>query len=305
MIDSPNNDVSFLIEKLHIAGQWPVLVFDVTVRMKENMYVETHKHGNYIILMSGPCQEWEEHISRFQQQLSSLISGDVLQSWNPAAKFIVSVMLNCTHFNNTFISKAILDELWFKGDVKATVLFVHSNEQRGKNAQQNTSFSAQGTSLELHTWYPYENSERCSPAQGTAPVKVFTARNLSDIRKSGLFKGYFGRNLHQCPVKVHVTVKPPFVNRPKSFRYNNSEYVYEDGLDIQLLKIIGIALNMSLEIEDSNEKDYLNVTHFIYIADFVTRRPQHQVVSDFMWRAKTPVMEQSLERESCFLCQGN
>jgi hypothetical protein len=270
VIGSTNNDVSFLIEKLHTAGRWPVLVFNATDTMKENMYGETHKHGNYILLISGPCQEWEEHISRFRQQLSILTSGDMTQSWNPAAKFVVSVMLNCTHFNNTFISRAILDELWFNGVVKATVLFMHPNEHGGKNVQQNPSFSAQGTSLELHTWYPYENSERCSPAEGTVPVKVFTAKNLSDIRRSGLFKGYFGRNLHQCPVTVHVTVKPPFVNLPKSFRYNNSEYhnVYEDGLEIQLLKIIETSLNMSLEIEDGNEKDCRNVTPLIYIGGY-------------------------------------
>jgi hypothetical protein len=192
------------------------------------------------------------------------------QSWNPAAKFVISVMLNCTHFKNTFISRSILKELWFTGVVKAAVLFMHSNEHGDKNVKQNTSFSAQGTSMKLHTWYPYENSERCSPARGTVPVKVFTARNLSDIRRSGLFKGYFGRNLHQCPVTVHVSVQTPFVNRPKSFRYNNSEYynIYEDGLDIQLLKIIGTTLNMSLEIEDGNEQDYRTITPIIYIGGY-------------------------------------
>jgi hypothetical protein len=91
VIDSPNNDVSFLIEELHTAGRWSVLVFNATDRIRENMYVETQKHGSYILLISGPCQEWEEHISGFRQQLSSLIFGDMKQSWNPAAKFVVSV----------------------------------------------------------------------------------------------------------------------------------------------------------------------------------------------------------------------
>jgi hypothetical protein len=70
VVDTSNNHVYFLIEKLHTAGRWPVLVFNATDTMKENMYVERHKHGNYILLISGPCQEWEEHISRFRQQLS-------------------------------------------------------------------------------------------------------------------------------------------------------------------------------------------------------------------------------------------
>jgi hypothetical protein len=92
VIDSPNNDVPFLIEELHTAGRWPVLVFNGTDRIRENMYVETHKHGSKTILISCPCQEWEEHISRFWEQLSILTFGDMKQSWNPAAKFVVSVM---------------------------------------------------------------------------------------------------------------------------------------------------------------------------------------------------------------------
>jgi hypothetical protein len=91
VIDSLNNDVSFLIEELHKAGRWPVLVFNASDFVREYMYVETQKHGSYILLISGPRQEWEEHISNFRQQLSSLIFGDTRQSWNPAAKFVVSV----------------------------------------------------------------------------------------------------------------------------------------------------------------------------------------------------------------------
>ena len=52
--------------------------------------------------------------------------------------------------------------------------FLKSNKQGGKDLQQNTRVSAQGTYLELHTWYPYDNSDRSNQAEDTVPVKVLT-----------------------------------------------------------------------------------------------------------------------------------
>ena len=42
----------------------------------------------------------------------------------------------------------------------------------------------------------------------------------------------------------------PLVYHPKHVRYNDShsQIVYEEGMEIEMLKLIGIALNMSLEI---------------------------------------------------------
>jgi hypothetical protein len=56
--------------------------------------------------------------------------------------------------------------------------------------------------LELHTGYPYENSDRCNPTEGIVPVKVFTVRNLSDIRRSELFRAYIEKNFNGCPIRV-------------------------------------------------------------------------------------------------------
>ena len=143
-------------------------------------------------------------------------------SWNPRAKFVVSIMSRCTHKTNTNFSRDILYELWLKEVMNATVLFLKSNEQADNDLQQNTNNSAQDTYLELHTCYPYENSDRCNPAEGTVPVKVFTVRNVSDIRRSEIFRGKFGKNFHVCPIKVYVREFPPFVNKPKPFCYNDT-----------------------------------------------------------------------------------
>jgi hypothetical protein len=153
---------------------------------------------------------------------------------------------------NTKFSKAILKELWLQEVMKAAVIFLRSYVHEGNDLQQNTTDSAQGTYLELHTWYPYENSYRCNPAEGTVPVKVFTLRNVSDIRRSDIFRGYFGKNFHGCPMKVYVREQPPFVYPPKRDWYKDifKQKVYVNGWEIEMLRIIGNALNMSLVISD-------------------------------------------------------
>jgi len=99
---SMDREVGVLIEELHTSECWPILVYDFSCKMKGNMYTEIHQHGSYIILILGPCKEWEKHISHFWQQLYELSLGNnVWHSWNARAKFVVSVISNCTHIENT------------------------------------------------------------------------------------------------------------------------------------------------------------------------------------------------------------
>jgi hypothetical protein len=270
--DSTNKEAGYLIEEMHASNRWPILVFNVTRKMNGTMFIEINKHGSYIILVSGPCEEWKEHVSRFSQQLLSLSDGTTWQSWNPAATFIVSVMSNCTHVDNTLISRAILDKLWCHEVPNATVLFLISNEPGGKDHQQSTTDLAQGMHLEMHTWHPYENSQKCNPVEGTVPVKVFTAQSLSDIRSSEVFKRYFGTNLHKCPIRVNVFENPPRVNPPKRVWYNDSVYqkVYENGWEIEQWRIIGQSLNMSLDIYHEKECDYRSGTACIFVGGYGT-----------------------------------
>jgi hypothetical protein len=112
--DSTNNEVGYLIDELHTSGRWPVLVFNTSYKMNENMYTDIHQHGSYIILISGPCNEWEKYISGVWQQLFELSTDDKMwTSRNPRGKYIVSVMSNCTHLDTINISRAILNKLWF------------------------------------------------------------------------------------------------------------------------------------------------------------------------------------------------
>ena len=306
--DSTNKEVGCLIEELHSSGRWPVLLFNTSYKMNENMYTDIHQHGSYIILISGPCKEWEQHISSLWDQLYELSENERMWlSRNPRGQYIVSVMLYCTHLDNNHIARAILNQLWNYHITNAAVLFLKSNEHGGNDLQQNTNYSTQGTYLELHTWYPYENSERCNPDEGTVPVKVFTVRNLSDIRRSDIFRGHFGKNLYGCAVYVQVEITPPSVYPPKRIWYNNSGYhnIYEDGIEIELLRIIGNALNITLDIEDSTRVEFRNVTPSIYAGriatyvsalDYLTERTRGYLSARVDWYTPCAIKHQRLGR---------
>ena len=117
--------------------------------------------------------------------------------------------------------------------------------------QQNTTDSKQGTYVQLHTWNPYESSDRCNPADGTVPVKVFTVRNLSDIRRSDIKRGYFGKNFHGCPTNMYMSLWSLAVYSSGHIWCNDSthhSYFYFDAWGVELATVIGKALNMSLHI---------------------------------------------------------
>ena len=58
-------ELDYLIKELHTSGRWPLLVYNMIYDMNTTMYTEIHPHGSYIILISVPCEEWEEHISSY------------------------------------------------------------------------------------------------------------------------------------------------------------------------------------------------------------------------------------------------
>jgi len=126
------------------------------------------------------------------------------ESWNPNARFVIQFMANCTHSDSKTISQSILSLIWTYQVSNAIVLFLKPNAHGSNDLQQHTSDLAKSRYLDIHSWYPYENSDRCNPADGTVPVKMFNVRNLSDIRKKTTFlKGY--------KIKIFTNVQFQFV----------------------------------------------------------------------------------------------
>jgi hypothetical protein len=247
--DSTTEEVEYLITELHTYNRWPILLFNTSYEVKGNMSFEIYQHGSYIILISGSCRHFDEYIGNFSKQLAGLALGNFQHSWNPRAKFILPVMSTCPHYNTTHISGAILSKLWLYKVTNGVVLFLESNGHVTTFLQQNETDSAQDVHLSLHTWFPYENSQRCNPIDGTVPLRTFFLRNISDIRHSGIFRGYVGKNLHKCPIRVLIRVKHPFVSPPSRIVINASgtyALVYHSGWDIAIIGTISASLNLSV-----------------------------------------------------------
>jgi len=60
------------------------------------------------------------------------------------------------------------------------------------------------------------------------------------------------------------------VNKPKGVWGKSSSYqdVYEDGMEIEMLKIMGNSLNLSLDIGWDEEEKYRNSLPAIYVGGY-------------------------------------
>jgi len=167
---SSSNEMRYLIQDIYLTSRWPVLVLNVSNEMTQSMYTELQEHYIYIVLISGPYKDWERNTFGIRKQLSALSEGKMRESWKPNARFIIQVMANCTQFESKNISRSILSHLWTYQVSNAAFLFQKPDAYRDDDMQKKNSNSAQSTYWELHTWYPYENSDRCNPADGKVPV---------------------------------------------------------------------------------------------------------------------------------------
>jgi hypothetical protein len=247
--DSTTEEIVYLITELHTSNRWPILLFNTNYKVNANMTVEIHQHGGYVILISGSCRNFDEYIGKFSKQLTALASGKVQHSWNPRAKFVLPVLSACTNHNSTYLARAILSRLWLYKVTNAVVLFTESNGHSSKFLEQSKARLAQHVRLSLHTWFPYEDSKRCNPTDGTVPVRTVFLQNVNDVPDRGILRGSVGKSLHKCPIRVLIRVQPPFVMPPNRIRTNASRkyrLLYQNGWDIGILTAVSDSLNLTL-----------------------------------------------------------
>jgi hypothetical protein len=255
--DSTKEELRYLIEQLHMSSSWPILVFNVTYEMKCLMCTEINPHGSYIILVSGYCRGYSETLTDLTEQLAALALRTLWDSWNPRAKFVVPVMDTCRPYNVSYLSQAILNNLWLYKVTKGVVLFSESNDSVSKVLQEHMNSSSQAAQWSLHTWLPYENSQRCNPLQGTVPLRILLARNLSDVRNSGIFHGNVGKNFNRCSVTALLREVGPYLVAEHRI-WNNISYINYHGWEPRLLLLILQSLNLTATVLPA--QDELRVT---------------------------------------------
>ena len=165
-------------------------MFNVSNEIKENIYTEIHQHYIYITLLSGKCMDWKRKHFRFSETDLEFVRRKLEGNMEYDFKSHYPSYGKLCAFYTKNISLSILSHLWTYYVINTAALFLKPNAHGGNDLQKNTSHSAQFTHLELHTWYPYENSDRCKPADGTVPVELFTVRNVIDIIETTYLKGF-------------------------------------------------------------------------------------------------------------------
>jgi hypothetical protein len=106
---------------------------------------------------------------------------------------------------------------------------------------------------------------------------------------------------------VQVEIVPPAVFPPKRIWYNNTVYedVYEDGIEIKLLRTIEKELNMKLDIRDITKEENRKVSASIYIGqygtyssalDYLTERTHGYLTARFDWYTPCAVKYQRWSR---------
>jgi len=260
--DSTKEEVGYLIEQLHKSSRWPILVFNVTYEMNSLMRIEINPHGSYIILVSGYCRGYSETITDLLEQLAALALRTLWHSWNPRAKFVVPVMDTCRAYNESYLSRAILSILWLYKVTKGVVLFSESNERVSTVLQEHMNSSSQDAQWSLHTWLPYENSQRCDPLEGTVPLRTLLARNLSDVRNSGIFHVNVGKNFNRCRVTALLRQLYPYLLVEHRI-WNNVSYIHYYGLEEIILSSILQSLNLTFTVLLAHDLVSDNVTRFV------------------------------------------
>lgn len=223
---------SALLRRLHRHEKWPLSVYGPTYGNKQE-----DRHGGYIILVQGV-----EVIKQIRNQLTKL---KATTGWNSRGYFVIVVMGDLNYILGNVLPNEILTEFWSKKLANVIVLLPALSDGTENNNPV--------TVLEVYTLFPYRSTSDCVNVTHASPVDVWVRNNSGEgrfLRNAPLFPHKIPQNLRGCSISVSSFELEPVVMKQQS--------VYDNGLEIRLLKLI---------------LSYLNLT-----AVFVTPPPQNETL---------------------------
>lgn len=184
-------------------------------------------------------------------------------SWNPRARFVVSVIITNDAFNAQTTAKIVLEELWFYKIINAIVIL--KSPQTQKNGNDAGTFSdIHDQNLEIYTWFPYQDQGRCSAFYDVIPFDMWLMEGNGRFKNNiDLFPDKITHNLHKCPITagtfpIDVVVGPTIYLDKNDSTTSESPYVtYESGIELRFIKLVAERMNMTLQFippPPNNEK---------------------------------------------------
>ena len=184
-------------------------------------------------------------------------------SWNPRARFVVSVSITNDVYNCQATAKMVLEELWSFKILNAIVILKSPQTQTNGN-DSGTFSNIRDQNLEIYTWFPYQDQGRCSAFHDVIPFDIWLMEgNGRFINNINLFPDKVTYNLHKCPITagtfpVDFVVGPCIYPDINVSTTSESPYVtYDSGIELRFIKLVAERLNLTLKFlppPPNNEK---------------------------------------------------
>jgi len=189
-------------------------------------------------------------------------------SWNPRARFVVSVTITNDVYKCQAIAKIVLEELWtFKILNAIVILKSPQKETNGKDA--GTFRNIRDQNLEIYTWFPHHDQGGCLALHDVIPFDFWLMEGNGRFRNNiDLFPDKITHNLHKCPISagtfpVDIVVGPYKYLDMNDSATSESPYVtYDSGMEISFIKLVAEKLNVTLKFlpPPPNNERWGNVT---------------------------------------------
>jgi hypothetical protein len=218
--------------------EWNLLYFHENYGGKTNQLPQK-KRENYIIISFH--SEYQDELKDIEQQISRLYGTKEL---NSRAKFVIvsaRVEENIKKF-----AADVFAALW-KWKILNAILVAPTS---GISNSPDPDFVPL---LDIYTWFPYHPPGHC----GDVRDAVLLDRWVSHEKISGkfvynvsLFPPKIPPDFYGCQLRVSTFEYMPFIGRKKSTKSDPRKAIFDEGLEVRLLKHIGEKKNLSIKFLD-------------------------------------------------------
>lgn len=191
-----------------------------------------------------------------------------MASWNPHARFVVSVVITNDAYNSQGTAKVVLEELWSFKILNAIVILKSSQTQtNGKDAS--TFSNGHHQNLEIYTWFPHHDQVRCWAFRDVILFDTWLMEGHGRFRNNiDLFPNKITRNLQKCPITagtfpIDFAVGPyRYLDKNDSTTSESPYVTYDSGTEIRFIKLVAERLNLNLKFlpPPPNNEKWGNIT---------------------------------------------
>jgi ionotropic kainate glutamate receptor 3/ionotropic kainate glutamate receptor 5 len=234
----PSFETGMILRQIFESKEWDLIYFHGNNGDKIN-YLSDKKHENYII--TSFYREHPDVLKDIAQQISRLRR---TRDLNPRAKFVIASVHVKGNINE--FAPDLFAELW-KWKILNAILVAPTSQNN------NTVEPGLIPVLDIYTWFPYHPPGHCTDVRDA----VLLDRWVSKEKRQGrflnnvpLFPPKIPENFHGCQLRVSTFEYMPFIGRKKTTESDPIKIIFDEGLEVRLLKHISEKKNLSIRFLD-------------------------------------------------------